>query len=160
MYQLDKQFIEEDVPDISAGSDTPKNSVREVLQENYGKISVVLGMGTASGIANIEHGPIAVLTAGLKQSAYSTVSAAVLLTFYNSLAKRVKTLPGELVPIIVPTLLTIAANYGVHSLRGTAEPLLSTLPTAITATLGFPIWHIRTRILELWKYIEEIEINL
>ncbi|MBP9718831.1 hypothetical protein KBD59_06095 [Candidatus Gracilibacteria bacterium] len=140
--------------------DVPESKVGTFLNENYGKGLVVLVMGTASGLANIEHGPTAVFTAGLKQSAYSAASAAVFLTLCNSLAKRVRTLPGELIPIVVPTLLTIAANYGVHNLRGTVEPALSTLPTAVVATLGFPIWHIRRRILELWKDIEDIKIVL
>ena len=128
-------------------------------RESCEKISIVLGIGTASGLANVEHGLTAVLSAGFKQCIYSGISAAVLFKLYESLAKRVKTLPGELVPIVVPTLLTIIVNYGVHNLKGTAEPELSTLPTAIMATLGFPIWHIRTRITELWKDIEEIDLS-
>ena len=145
-----------DIPENNAALTDVKDKVGEFLRENYGKISFVLGIGLASGFANAEHGTIAILTAGLKQCAYSGASASVLFPLYNSLAKRVKTLPGELIPIIVPTLLTIAANYGVHSLKGTAEPALSTLPTAIVATIGFPIWHLRTRISELLKGIEEI----
>jgi len=161
MNELDEKLgVSEDVPVAVDSSDVQQDIVGTLVRENYGKIAVVLGMGTAAGIANVEHGSMAFVTAGLKQCAYSGVSAAVLLTFYSFLAKRVKTLPGELIPIVVPTLLTIAANYGVHSLRGTAEPMLSTLPTAITATLGFPIWHIRTRILELLRDIEDIEIKL
>ncbi|MFA4818213.1 MAG: hypothetical protein WC608_05875 [Parcubacteria group bacterium] len=138
---------------------TQETSILELIRESYGKICFVLGVGAISGLANIEHGPGAVLTAGLKQTAYSAVSAAFLLSIYNYLEKRVKSLPGELVPIIVPTLITIAANLTVHSLKGTAEPILSTLPTALLATIGFPIWHVRTRILQLWKDIETMKIE-
>lgn len=154
MSKLDKQEVSENNP---AGL---PDKVGQFVHENYEKIAVVLGVGTASGLANINHGLEAVLTAGLKQCAYSGVSAAVLFSLYNNLAKRVRTLPSELITIVVPTLLTIAANYGVHNLRGTAEPLLSTLPTAIVAILGFPAWHIRTRILELQRMVEEIKIEL
>lgn len=150
----------EDLSESAVESINTKNRVAHFLRENRGKTAVILAMGAASGLANAEHGLEAILTAGLKQCAYSGTSAVVLLSIYNKLAERVKTLPGELVPIVAPTLLTIAANYGVHSLRGTAEPLLSTLPTAITVIIGFPIWHIRTRILELWKDIENINISL
>jgi hypothetical protein len=144
------------------GEATIENQTKHTsdLGGNLLKGATILGMGVSSGFANIEHGEMAVLTAGLKQCAYSAASALVLFAIYDSLSRRVKTLPGELIPIIVPTLLTIAANYGVHNyLKGTEEPLLSTLPTAITATLGFPIWHIRARILELQKDIAEMEIT-
>ena len=130
--------------------------INKFIAENYGKIAILLGMGTASGLANIDHGALAMLTAGLKQLAYSGASSVVILSFYNNLAKRFgKTLPEELIPILVPAATTIAANYGIHNLKGTAEPLLSSMPTIITAAIGFPLWHIRTRILELWKTIDD-----
>lgn len=151
MPELDRQE--------EADRDIP-NKVSQFIHENYVKISVVLGVGTAAGLMNINHGLMAIISAGLKQCAYSGASAMVLFALYNNLAKRARTLPSELIPIVVPILLTIAANYGVHSLRGTAEPALSTLPTAIVVTLGFPAWHIRTRILELQRMIEEIKIEL
>jgi len=140
-----------DLSEDSIESIDNKNKISNFLHENRGKIAVILGMGIASGLTNIEHGTEAVLAAGLKQCAYSGVSAVVLLSIYNKLADEFKTFPRELVPIVAPILLTIGANYGIHSLKGTAEPLLSTLPTAITATIGFPIWHMRKKILELWK---------
>jgi len=134
--------------------------LRGWLSSNSTNIAVIIGMGGMSGITNVEHGLWAVTTAGAKQCAYSTVSLFVLLNFQHALARRVETLAGELSPMFIPALLTILANYGVHSLRGTAEPLLSTMPTAVLATLGLPILHIRDRIHELWKDIEDIEIHL
>lgn len=133
--------------------------LRNRLAENSANIAVILGMGAMSGAANVQHGLWAMTTAGAKQCVYSTASLFVLLNFQHALARRVKTLAGELSPMFIPALLTILANYGVHSLRGTAEPLLSTMPTAVLATIGLPILHIRDRIHELWKDIEEIEID-
>ena len=128
--------------------------VRRFIVENYGKISVVLGVGAASGLANFEHGVDAVFTAGLKQAGYSSVSGVFLLSIYNFLEKRVSTLPAELIPIVLPTLTTIALNFGVHCLKGTAEPVLSTMPSALIALVGFPVWHFRTRLIQLQSGFE------
>ncbi|QQR54630.1 hypothetical protein IPG41_05570 [Candidatus Peregrinibacteria bacterium] len=130
------------------------------VSQHAGKAAFIGGMATLSGLPNLQHGVEAFFTAAAKQAGYSTASAVTLLSFYNFLEKRVKSLPAELVPAILPTLTTILLNYGLHNLKGTEEPLLSTLPTAISASIGFPIWHVRTRILQLWKDLEDIEIKL
>lgn len=123
------------------------------------KLYVILGVTAASGLANIQHGLSAILTASLKQGAYSSVSALATIQFYDYLAARVKTMHGELTPAVLPALLTILANYSIHCFRGTAEPVLSSLPTAILAGIGFPLWHFRTRLLELHQSIEAAELT-
>ncbi len=133
------------------------------IRKNYGKAIFVGGVGVASGLANVEHGFLAVIKAGLKQAGYSTISAIFLLKLYNFLAERVKTIPGELIPIMVPILVTITANLTVHTLKGTEEPLLSTLPTMVTAPVGFTVLHIYKRVkqvMQLGKDLETMEIKL
>ncbi len=135
------------------------SQVRSLWSQHSGKATFITGMGVLSGLPNVQHGWEAFFTATLKQMGYSTLSAVTLLSLYNYLEKRVKNIPEELIPVLVPILVTISLNYGLHNLKGTEEPLLSTLPTAVSASLGFPIWHLRTRILQLWKEIEGLEID-
>ncbi len=135
-------------------------SLVDIVLQNKGKIGLITAVGTVSGFFNHKHGLEAMIMAALNQAGYSTISTIVLLKIYDFLAERVKTIPGELIPIIVPILVTILANLGIHEIRGTAEPILSTLPTAVLATIGFPIWHIRRRIGEISDCIKKVDIKL
>lgn len=158
MFKMDEQKL-----DLSEGTDdSDHQNLNKLWQNNKGKAGFILGMGTASGAFNYEHGIQAMITAGVKQAGYSAVSAIILLRIYDYLAKRIKKLPGiyEFVPAVLPAIITILANYEIHNLKGTAEPMLSTLPTAVMAGIGFPIWHVRARLLECWDELEKMEIKL
>jgi len=47
--------------------------------------------------------------------------------------------------VLVPSLVTVGATLVVHSVRGTPEPLLSTLPAAVLAPATFAVWARRVR---------------
>ena len=97
-------------------------------------------------IVNIEHGVFGASTAALKQAAYTFAFGGLILQLCTRLAQR----PGEparvlAVAIGVPSLITIAAVFVLHNLRGTPEPLLSTLPAGILGPISYAVWAARTR---------------
>ena len=47
--------------------------------------------------------------------------------------------------MIVPSIIAVVLTYAVHMLKGTPEPLNSTIPTMILAPMGFVIWGSRRR---------------
>lgn len=108
----------------------------------------VFGMGAISGLMNVHHGLDEVTNAAINQMIHSGISAATLMKIHELLTKRVKTLTGELVPIIIPATLTTAVCYAIHKLgipllrAPSTEPALSTLPTAVVITLIMPIYHL------------------
>ena len=45
----------------------------------------------------------------------------------------------------LPSLVTVGATFLVHSLRGTPEPVLSTVPAAVLSPPAFKVWSWRVR---------------
>lgn len=73
------------------------------------------------------------LTAALKQSAYTFIFGG----YVSALCERY-TLNGQFIKgVLIPSTIAIVATYTVHSLKGTPNPELSTIPTIIFAPLGF-----------------------
>lgn len=73
------------------------------------------------------------LTAALKQSAYTFIFGG----YVSALCERY-TSNGQFVKgVLIPSTIAIVATYTVHSLKGTPNPELSTIPTIIFAPLGF-----------------------
>ena len=97
-------------------------------------------------IVNIEHGVFGASTAALKQAAYSFAFGGLILQLCTRLAQR----PGEPARVLAvaiggPALITIAAVFVLHNLRGTPELLLSTLPAGILGPISYAVWAARTR---------------
>lgn len=95
---------------------------------------------------NFPHGVLGASTAALKQFAYTFLMGGLIMRLCTrlSLAKRPDVVALALA-VGVPSLVTVCATFLVHNLRGTPEPLLSTLPAAILAPLGFYVWSRRVR---------------
>jgi hypothetical protein len=94
---------------------------------------------------NIDHGLLPAATATLKQCLYAFVATGLILQFSRWLA--VRPLPRALaatVAIGVPLLLTASLLYAVHSLKGTPEPLLSTVPGTLLSLTGLTLVTWRT----------------
>jgi len=108
----------------------------------------VLGMGAVSGLMNVRHGLDEVTNAAINQIIHSGISAATLMKIHELLAKRVKTLAAEVVPVVIPAALTTAICYTIHKFgipylrEPSAEPALSTLPTAVVIALIMPVYHV------------------
>lgn len=132
-------------PDTSAASRIGKCIVR---YKHAIAATGVLGMAAMSGTMNIQHGWEEVGNAAINQTIHSGISAATLIKVHEILTKRVKTLAGELIPIVIPAALTTSVCYAIHKLgipylrEPSAEPALSTVPTAVVITLIMPVYHI------------------
>lgn len=103
-------------------------------------------LATAVWFINVSHGAWGATTAALKQFAYTFLMGGLIMRLCTRLALR----PGPdalafLLAIGVPSAVTIGATFLVHSLKGTPEPALSTIPVAIASPLGFAFWSRRVR---------------
>jgi hypothetical protein len=103
-------------------------------------------MGGAVFFINLSHGTLGATTAALKQFAYTFLMGSLIMRLCTALALR-KGPDAVMIPvsIAVPSVVTIGATLFVHSLRGTPEPLLSTIPVAIASPAGFAFWSRRVR---------------
>lgn len=103
-------------------------------------------MGGAVFFINLSHGTLGATTAALKQFAYTFLMGSLIMRLCTALALRkgpdVVMIPAA---IVIPSIVTIGATLFVHSLRGTPEPLLSTIPVAIASPAGFAFWSRRVR---------------
>jgi len=98
-------------------------------------------MGGIVAWINADHGVLGALTASLKQAAYTFFFSGLTMRLCERLATR--PVPGGLAlvaAVAVPSTLAIGATFVIHSLRGTPEPLHSTVPTMIVSPLSFAIW--------------------
>jgi hypothetical protein len=105
-----------------------------------------LVLGAAVWLINVSHGYWGASTAALKQFVYTFFMGAAIMRLCTALAQR----PGPDVAALwlalaVPSAVTIGATFFVHSLRGTPEPVLSTLPVAIVSPIAFGLWARRVR---------------
>lgn len=97
-------------------------------------------------VINAQHGAFGATTAAAKQFAYTFCMGALIMRLCTRLALR----PGRgaivlVLAVLVPTLVTVGATFLVHSLRGTPEPILSTVPAAVLSPLAFSFWARRVR---------------
>jgi hypothetical protein len=93
------------------------------------------------GINYLEHGAWAALPAALKQATYTYFVAGFITRLGENLAVRLE--PAVLAlfaAVVVPSTIAISLTFGLHSLRGTPEPLYSTLPTVVSAPPAFLVW--------------------
>jgi len=94
--------------------------------------------GTANAIGS--------LTAALKQATYTFLFGGIIMKTCERLAVEVN--PANLaitLAIIIPSFVAITLTFAIHSLRGTPEPVQSTLPTAILIIPSTLVWSLRKR---------------
>jgi len=120
-------------------------TVTEVLDVRSGLVGATL-LGAIVWLINSGHGALGASTAALKQFAYTFLMGGLIMR----LCTRLALVPGRnaralALAVVVPSLVTVSATFLVHSLRGTPEPLLSTVPAAILSPLGFGVWSWRVR---------------
>lgn len=105
-----------------------------------------VAMGTFVFLINVGHGYIPGLTAASKQAAYTFLAGGILMRLTENLAgKYERPAMAYMAAIWIPTTLSVLMTYGVHSLRGTPEPLLSVIPTVLLSPPGFFWWAWHTR---------------
>ncbi len=103
-------------------------------------------LGTVVFFINYDHGVIWGITAALKQGAYTFLVGGTLTRLCENLASAIKKEYLALfTAVAVPTTISLILTYTVHSLKGTPEPLNSTIPTLLMAPWGFLWWARRKR---------------
>jgi len=95
---------------------------------------------------NYSHGTPLAATAALKQATYTFFVAGFIVKNNERLAlKRAEPAVSLLLATTVSSCLAVGLTFLVHSLKGTPEPLLSTLPTALIGPPGFWVLAWRAR---------------
>ncbi len=97
-------------------------------------------------VVNLSHGPGPAGVAAAKQGLYTAIASGFLLRICQRLAAG----PGPDwaalgKAVAVPSVLAILFTFGVHNLKGTPEPLASTVPTMLVVPPGFLLWALRKR---------------
>lgn len=105
-----------------------------------------LVLGGVIWLINLPHGALAALPAAAKQSAYTFFVAGFIVRWCETLALRFdRKLVAISLATLLPSSVAIGLTYLVHSLKGTPEPLFSTIPTMILAPPSFLVWSLRSR---------------
>lgn len=95
---------------------------------------------------NLDYGFKAAWPAALKQGVYTFFAGGFLMRFTENLSiKWDDRFLSYTLAVILPALISILLTFGIHSLKGTPEPLLSTLPTVILSPPGFFWWAYKKR---------------
>lgn len=103
-------------------------------------------MGFIVFYINLDHGVLLASTAGMKQAVYTFFMGGILLRILETIAIKIEN-PYIAIPtaVLVTSVLTICLVYSVHSMKGTPKPFESTIPTILTAPIGFLIVAARGR---------------
>ncbi len=130
------------------------NHSRNYIDYKMGTIGAAL-MGGIAAYINHNAGPLLATTAALKQAAYTFLFGGTVMKLCENIATKVKNDAAAFtLAVLIPTGATVAATYGVHSLKGTPEPFKSTIPTAIMAPPACLYWAHRKR-KQMGLYSEE-----
>ena len=96
---------------------------------------------------NADHGFWAAIPAALKQAAYTAIAGGVLTRICERMAYKFENFALSIIMgSLVPSVIAVVLTFAVHMLKGTPEPLNSTIPTMILAPIGFVVWGWRRRL--------------
>ena len=86
------------------------------------------------------------LTAAIKQGIYTFFFGGSIMKICEIIAVRI---PAKRTAIflatLIPSFISLALTFGVHSLKGTPRPIESTIPTAIFVIPSTAIWGVLKR---------------
>ena len=103
-------------------------------------------MGSAVFYVNSEYGIDAASIATAKQAAYTFFVGGSIVKLSENMATYFENSKvSKVMSVLVPSTLTLGLTYLVHSLKGTPEPLESTIPTLLLAPPSFAIWGNKKR---------------
>jgi len=105
-----------------------------------------LAMGMIVFFINWDHGIGIGLIAASKQALYTFLAGGVMMRMTENFASRISnTFIAICLAVFIPTIIAVTLTYILHSLKGTPEPLNSTIPTMILAPFGFLWWALIKR---------------
>jgi len=103
-------------------------------------------LGSIVFFINYDHGIDNGLIAASKQFFYTFFIGGFITRLCENLASSVeKKLIAIITAVLIPSLIAVFLTYILHSIKGTPEPLNSTIPTMILAPPGFMWWTIKKR---------------
>jgi hypothetical protein len=105
-----------------------------------------LFLGVVVFAINYSHGALAALPAALKQATYTFFVAGFIVRLCENLVLK-PSLGAMAFPlsVIIPSAIAIGLTFLLHNLKGTPEPLRSTIPTLLMAPPSFTVWAWRCR---------------
>lgn len=103
-------------------------------------------LGTFVFFINYDHGILWGITAAAKQGTFTFLVGGTLTRLCENIASTIKKeVLAIFSAVLIPTLISLILTYTIHSLKGTPEPLNSTIPTLLMAPWGFLWWAVRKR---------------
>jgi len=103
-------------------------------------------MGAAVYFVNAEYGFTAAFIAALKQGGYTFLIGGTMVRISENMAVYFENpVISKIMAVLVPSILTLGLTFFVHSLKGTPEPLASTVPTLLLAPPSFAVWGHKKR---------------
>lgn len=95
---------------------------------------------------NAHHGMNLAYVAALKQFIYTFFMGGIVAKVCENIAVNLNpTMKAVLLAVLVPSVFTVCLTYLLHSMKGTPEPFLSTLPTIILAPIITIYWSLKKR---------------
>lgn len=111
------------------------------MDANIDYRGAIVGASLLGGIVfwiNHTHGTTMALSAAMKQATYTFFVAGFIVKNNEKLALKLQQPAlSLLLATSVSSCLAIGLTFLVHSMKGTPEPVLSTLPTALMGPPGF-----------------------
>jgi hypothetical protein len=107
------------------------------------KAALFLGMVVYA--INFPHGALAALPAALKQAFYTLLVSGFIVRLCENIINGIRPMVVAWpLAILAPSTVAVGLTYLMHSLKGTPEPLYSTLPTLLIAPPAFAAWAWRS----------------
>ncbi len=104
-----------------------------------------LFLGLVVYAINFSHGALLALPAALKQAIYTFLVSGFIIRLCENLITRVRPMTlAWLLAILLPSAIAVGLTYIMHSLKGTPEPIYSTLPTLLITPPAFAVWAWRS----------------
>jgi hypothetical protein len=100
-----------------------------------------LFLGLVVYAINFSHGALAALPAALKQAIYTLLVSGLIVRLCENLITKVRPMAVAWpLAILLPSAVAVGLTFVMHSLKGTPEPLYSTLPTLLITPPAFAVW--------------------
>jgi len=123
--------------------------IKSVMDANIDYRGAIVGASLLGGIVfwiNHHHGTTLAVSAAMKQATYTFFVAGFIVKNNEKLAQKLpQPARSLLLATTVSSCLAVGLTFLVHSLKGTPEPVLSTLPTALMGPPGFLVLAWRAR---------------